>query len=189
MSVSHSYANALYEAFLDSPESKESTGAKKIEDQLNSFLSALQVSRETRVALISPLTTLKEKEQLVQEISKKAKMSEIVTQFLRLLTKKGRLEILAEIVNSYRTIRLVREGGVPGFLTVAEPMTESDIEMISKVLGKKLGKKVTFQVSTDPSLLAGLKVTVSGVTYDGTLRSQLQNIRDHFVTGISGNLN
>jgi F0F1-type ATP synthase delta subunit len=41
-----------------------------------------------------------------------------------------------------------------------------------------LGRKVAFRVSTDPSLLAGVRVTVSGVTYDGTLKAQLEQLKD-----------
>ena len=36
-------------------------------------------------------------------------------------------------------------------------------------------------------ILAGMKVTVNGVTYDGTLRSQLQKLRDQVAMGVTGN--
>ncbi len=185
MSVANSYANALYEALCDSHQKGQ---IAKAEDQLAQLASVLKTSREARVALISPLATLKEKTAFVEEFAKKQGFGELETRFILLLTRKGRLNILGDIVDAFHTLHLVREGGVPGLLTVAEPMSDFDIETLSKVLGNKLGKKVTFRVSTDPSLLAGMKVTVNGVTYDGTLRSQLQKLRDRFVTGLSGTL-
>ena len=63
-------------------------------------------------------------------------------------------------------------------LGVGSGYTQEDVEALAKAFGKKLNKRVAFHVSTDPSLLAGMKVTVNGVTYDGTLRSQLQKLRD-----------
>jgi F-type H+-transporting ATPase subunit delta len=183
MSVANSYANAFYEALCDSQQKDQ---ASKAESKLAQLASVLKSSAEARVALISPLTTLKEKIAFLDEFAKKYNFSELETRFISLLAKKGRLDILEEIVEAFHTLRLVRDGGVPGLVTAAEPMSDSDIDTLSKVLGKKLGKKVTFRVSTDPSLLAGMKVTVNGVTYDGTLRSQLLKLRDRFVTGLSG---
>ena len=183
MSVANSYANALYEALCDSQQKDQ---VIETESQLTQLVSVLQSSTEARVALISPLTTLKEKTALIDDLAKKQGFGELETRFILLLSRKGRLDILEEIVEAFHTLRLVRDGGVPGHLTVAEPMSDSDIDTLSKLLGKKLGKKVTFRVSTDPSLLAGMKVTVNGVTYDGTLRSQLLKLRDRFVTGLSG---
>jgi F-type H+-transporting ATPase subunit delta len=183
MSVANSYANALYEALCDSKQKEQVSSA---ESKLLELVAILNSSVEARVALISPLATIKEKTALIQELAKKQGLSEIEARFILLLVKKGRLDLLEKIVEAFHTLRLIRDGGLPAQLTVAEPMSDSDIDILSKVLGKKLGKKVTFQVSTDPSLLAGMKVTVNGVTYDGTLRSQLQKLRDRFVTGLSG---
>jgi len=185
MSIAHSYANALFEALCDSQQKDQ---AVKVEGQLEQIASVLKTSTEARVALISPLATLKEKAALIDEFSKKLGLSDLETRFILLLIKKGRLDILEKIVEAFHTLRLVRDGGVPGELVAADPMSDSDIDTLSTALGKKLGKKVTFRVSTDPSLLAGMKVTVNGVTYDGTLRSQLQKLRDRFVTGLSGAL-
>jgi F0F1-type ATP synthase delta subunit len=65
-------------------------------------------------------------------------------------------------------------------------MNEADVKNLAKAFSEKLGKRVAFQSSTEPALLAGLKVTVNGVTYDGTLRSQIQKLRDYFVAGLPG---
>jgi F0F1-type ATP synthase delta subunit len=63
-------------------------------------------------------------------------------------------------------------------------LAEADIDTLTKAFSQKLGKKVAFRVAIDPSLLAGMKVTVNGVTYDGTLRSQIHKLRDHLAAGL-----
>ena len=65
----------------------------------------------------------------------------------------------------------------PSFFT--DPLKDSDVQGLAQAYEKKLGKRVEFQVSVDPGLLAGLKVTVNGVTYDGTLRSQLDRLKEN----------
>jgi F-type H+-transporting ATPase subunit delta len=91
--------------------------------------------------------------------------------------------VFGEIRNAYRSVRLEAEGGVSGRLVSADPLSESDIKGLADAFQRKLGKPVAFRVSTDPSLLAGMKVIVNGVTYDGTLKSQLQQLRDLVVAG------
>ncbi len=86
---------------------------------------------------------------------------------------------------AFHVIRLAAEGGVAGRLEVAEVISEADVSQLAKAFSEKFGKKVAFRVSQDPSLLAGIKVTVNGVTYDGTLRAQIQKLRDRVADGLS----
>ena len=65
-------------------------------------------------------------------------------------------------------------------------MSEADVDGLAKAFTTKLGKRVSFTVASDPDLLAGVKVTVNGVTYDGTLRAQLEKLRDQFVSTTAG---
>jgi F-type H+-transporting ATPase subunit delta len=184
MSVSISYAKALYEAAKEAHVSSEVLD--QIEKQLETFVSVMAGSKEAKTALQSPVTTTREKTAVVEELSKKISLTDLTRQFLMLLARKDRLSILPEIREAFNEVRLSQEGGVPGVLVAAEPMSESDISTLAKAFSQKLGKKVAFRVSTDSSLLAGMKVTVNGVTYDGTLRSQLQKLRDRFVAGFPG---
>lgn len=184
MSVAFSYARALYEAAKEAKVSAENLDL--MEKQLETFSSVMESSRDARTALQAPVTTTKEKISLVEEISKKLGLADLTQQFLILLARKDRMSILREVRDAFNVVRLTEEGGVSGRLEAAEPMSEADIGTLTKAFSQKLGKKVAFRVSTDPSLLAGMKVTVNGVTYDGTLRSQLQKLRDRFVAGFPG---
>ena len=185
MSVAKSYANALFQAVHEVKELAHDLG--QVEDQLDTFLALLDSSAELKVALLSPVTHTQEKVQLVDTFAKRLEFSPLVHQFISLLAKKGRLTLLKKIRDVFDEVRIQEEGGVLGRLVAAEPMEEKDIGILAKAFSQKFGKKVAFRVSTDPSLLAGMRVTVNGVTYDGTLRSQLQKLRDRFVAEFSGN--
>jgi len=184
MSAAKSYARALYEVAKDSGTSSE------VMDQMETQMDLLQAfiagSKDAKIALLGPITTVKEKTALIEDISQKLGFSSQLKEFLVLLARKGRLSLLSGIRDAFNSVRLTLEGGVAGRLVAAEAMGDADIGTLAKAFSHKLGKKVAFRVSTDPSLLAGMKVTVNGVTYDGTLRSQLQKLRDSFVTGLPG---
>lgn len=184
MSASTSYAKALCEAARETPD--YAAILDQVEAQLSSFSNLVFKNRELKIALIGPVTSVKEKISLLEEFSKKLEWHPLLKKFLILLAKKDRLPLLAEIQESFGKIRLAVEGGVEGYVVSAEQMNGEDVDSLAKAFSKRLGKKVAFRVSVDPLLLAGMKVTVNGVTYDGSLRSQLQKLRDRFVAGFSG---
>jgi F-type H+-transporting ATPase subunit delta len=180
MSVANSYAKALFETAREIKQPVE-----QIEDLLGQFTSAIEQSREAKMALYGPVTTYKEKVAVVEALCQKMGITELTARFLALLARKERLGILNEVRHALSEVRLAAEGGLSGTVVSAEQMNASDVEDLAQAFSKKLGKKVAFSVSSDASLLAGMKVTVNGVTYDGTLRSQLQRLRDQVAAGVN----
>jgi len=184
MSVATSYAKALFETARDAKATGDTLDT--IDAQLHAFEDALATSKEVQVALLAPVSTAKEKAALIEAVASKLKLEPLVANFLLLMAKKNRLGSIREIRSAFLAARLQAEGGLGATLTSAEPMTKADIESLTAAFSKRLGKKIAFQVSTDPNLLAGLKVTVGGVTYDGSLRSQLQKLRDQIAVAQPG---
>ena len=188
MSVAHSYANALYQFVKETlPKGELDARADEIQDQMDHLINVMNVSREARIALEGPLTNTREKVSLVTKIAEKIQASQPLQRFLILLATKGRLGILSEIRDEFSSVRLTARGGLRGHVVSAEPMTNEDLAGLARSFTKKLGKPVAFIANTDASLLAGVKVTVSGVTYDGTLRAQLDQLRNRLA--LSGAVN
>lgn len=178
MSVATSYAQALYEAAQEGNQKEDLTS---LVQDLSSLCTIIDQNKEVRVALVSPATSSKEKLQLIEALESKLKFSPLLGRFLQLLAKKGRLSFLSQIVSALEKVRMKASGGTLGELCSADPIDPSDIKEVADAFQKKLGKSVEFRVSTDPRLLAGIKVTVDGVTYDGTLRSQLDRLQNELI--------
>lgn len=176
MSIAKSYARALYETAREANASVDDLN--QLEVQMDAFMDFLNSSKDAKTILLSPVTSAKDKGLYFQSVAKVSGISTTLANFLSLLARKGRLTIFEDIRRAFRVTRLDAEGGVEGQLESAEPIGKDDVETLSKAFSKKFGKKVAFQIFTDPTLLAGMKVTVNGVTYDGTLRSQFQRLRD-----------
>lgn len=181
MSVPKAYARALFEA-------SQAAGLKpeeldRMDVQLGELEAMFDSSKEARVALMAPVTSAKVKASTIEKIATQAGFSKLLIQFLVLMARKDRLSLLKRIRSEFKTVRLEAEGGILGTLVSADPLSGADVDGMAKAFGQKLGKKVAFQTSTDPSLLAGMKVTVNGTTYDGSLRAQLNRLRDRLVQG------
>ena len=144
------------------------------------FVDVLEKSKDAQVALAGPITSAKEKMEIIDQLAKTKKLGPLTRYFLILIATKNRMSHLREICDAIDEVRLEAEGGVLGEVVSADPMGKADIDDLAKAFTQKLGKKVEFKVSEDPSLLAGVKVTVNGVTHDGTLKSQLNRLGESF---------
>lgn len=184
MSLAKSYAQALYQAAKEQGGSSESFDT--LEAQMGAFAQALD-DKVVQHALLGPSMSPQEKVALIEQFVQKAGFAKILNQFLVLLLNKGRLSKFGSIYDAFGAVRLEAEGGLAGRLVSAEVISDDDVQGLAKSFARKLGKKVSFRVSTDPSLLAGMKVTVGGTTYDGSLRSQLATLRDRLLAGAPSN--
>jgi F-type H+-transporting ATPase subunit delta len=183
MSVTRSYAKALLDAAVEM--GMKSSDLDKIEAELADFVGAVGSSRDLRESITSPVVSSGDKAAIAHAIAKKLGISQLTSRFLSILASKGRGPILEEIVEAFTATRLESEGATLGTVVSADPLQQKDLEELATAFSRKLGKKVVFKSAVDPSLLAGLKVTVNGTTYDGSMRAQLQNLRDRLIHGKS----
>ncbi|MBL7715931.1 MAG: ATP synthase F1 subunit delta [Bdellovibrionales bacterium] len=181
MSVAQSYAKALYEASRD-----QGVKAETIEAAVYTVASAIEGSKQLRDVLYSPSTSGSDRSKVLVALAEKAvtgKEGKLVGQFLTLLMKKRRLTVLSDIAGAFKKARVEAEGGVLGVVASADALKQDDLESLARAFTGKLGKKVVFETKIDAELLAGMKVTVGGVTYDGTLKNQLSRLRTNLIHG------
>lgn len=183
MSLARSYAKALFESLSDP---SHATNFDQTAQDLKKFEALLGESSELRMALLSPGTSAQEKERITKQFSEKQQLSKLGTKFLILLAKKQRLNVLTAIKDAFDVVRLESEGGIIGQVTSADAISEEDVKEIESAFSKKLGKKVSLKTAVDPSLIAGVRVTVSGVTYDGSMKAQLERLKNQFVFAETG---
>ena len=71
-----------------------------------------------------------------------------------------------------------RSGRVTAEVTSAKPLEIAQLTEITVALEKLSGKKVTVTKREDESLLGGVIAKLGDKVYDGSLRTQLRNLRD-----------
>ncbi len=184
MSLAKSYARALYEAAVETKV--DISGLDRLGAGLLVFALTIDSHKEARVALCGPATSSREKMSIVEELCRKFGFPDLLSRFLSLMARKGRVDQVSEVAGAFQVVRLLADGGVLGSLVSADRLEPSDSDSLAQAFSRKLGKKVSFKTSVDSSLLAGVKVTVGGVTYDGTLRAQIHRLRDRLVYGAPG---
>jgi F-type H+-transporting ATPase subunit delta len=178
MSVSKSYASALFAAVQS--ERLDAAALDKIESDLKGFAAELGSHAQLRAALCGPATTTAEKSAVMNQLASRLQWHPMVLKFLELVSRKGRMDLASELATGFAKVRIEAAGGMLGVLESSDPLSDADVKQLAAAFSQKLGKQVTFEKKTRPELLAGVKVTVGGTTYDGTLKAQLNRLRDKF---------
>ncbi len=100
-----------------------------------------------------------------------------ILSFLCLLCEKGKIAELSDIFTDFSKLREWANKTVVATVTSAVALnTEQEKKLIS-ALEKKTGKKVALKTVIDKSVLGGLTVTLDGEVLDGSVKTNINNIR------------
>lgn len=98
---------------------------------------------------------------------------------LQLLIRKGRIGYLEGILKEYDSMAKAARGEVEAYVSCAVALSEKQQEKILKMLERKLGKKVSLNITVDSSLIGGLVVRIGDQLYDNSIRTRLEKMRVH----------
>ena len=123
------------------------------------------------------------KQDAVREILAKARAPELVNTFVRYLTAKRRFLLLPDIRDVFHRLADERLGRAQAEVTVAAAMSEPQEKQMQAQLEALSGKQITLTVTVDPEIMGGAITRIGSVVRDGSLRNQLQQIRQSIKEG------
>jgi len=171
------YAQVLVDV-LSSPDTKISM--EMTLKELDGFSKLLTESSMMVKVFDNPVLAETEKQKALAAFVQKMSMSHMSEKFLSMLMKRNRLEILPQILNEVEAIQVQKSGGLMGELISAIPLDGSTVSSITQAISKKMNKTVRLKEKVDPSLIAGLRVNVGGATFDSSVRTKLNKVKDSF---------
>ncbi|MFB3926444.1 MAG: ATP synthase F1 subunit delta [Syntrophales bacterium] len=171
-SVAKPYAQALFDI------SREENKYREYYDELNRFSSLLKENPDLKEFFANPIFDRDEKKAVVTEVLKRTDVSATIANFLRLLVDKGRISILDDIEEHYRELidQVLKKVRID--IKTAFPLTDGLYADLKKTLEEMTGKAVEMSIHEDPLLLGGIVVKIGDTLYDGSIRSQLNHIRE-----------
>jgi F-type H+-transporting ATPase subunit delta len=172
VSIARRYARALLDV------AAEGNRTDAVADQLASFVKAFEQSRELSDVLLNPAYTRSQRSQVVEALIKLMGTAEpALANTLRLLVDRNRLIYLPDIARVYRDMADARAGRVRGHVTSAAKLPAEALEQLRKNLQQLTQRDVILESREDPSLLGGVAAQVGSVLYDGSVRTQLEQMR------------
>ena len=117
------------------------------------------------------------RKRILIQVANGLQLSVLSIHFLSLLLERDRLAHLSGIVNCYRRLLNEAKGRVDAKVVSAAGLDAALVERLREQLRGISGKEVVLQQETDPTLLGGLLVELEGKVYDGSVRTQLEKMK------------
>ncbi|WP_315836744.1 F0F1 ATP synthase subunit delta [Bradyrhizobium prioriisuperbiae] len=169
--VSGRYATALFDLARD----ERSIDAVKAD--LDSFDKLLADNPDLMRLVRSPVFTADEQAKALNAVLAKAGISGTTAKFLGVLTANRRLFAVRDIIRAFNALVARFKGEVSADVTVAEPLSDKNLDALKTALKSVSGKDVTLNVKVDPSIIGGLVVKLGSRMVDSSLRTKLTSIK------------
>ena len=165
------YAKALF-GLAQETDAVLSVGA-----ELDRIAAAIKTVPALADVLVVPKYPAAERRAALQQLAGPLGISPLLTHFLSFLIDQRRTRDLAAIHEDY--VRLAEEaaGRVRGEVVSATPLEPAQLDRIRNALARRLRRELDLAIRVDPALLGGLVARVGDLVFDGSLRTQLAQLR------------
>ena len=177
LSVSRRYAKALMLI------GEEDGNADQYRQELDEMVALLDGSVELENAMMNPLFDKGDRRRLLAAVLEKTGFSVVMKSFLMLLFDKGRISFLRDIGMFYKKLADELKGVVHATLVSATKLSADATEKIKQGLAKRTGKEILLDVEQDPELIGGIVTKIGDLVLDGSVRTQLFNMRESLKRG------
>jgi len=170
--VARRYAFALADVVLEQGEAHE------VQQELKVWEQMLQSNENLRVVFANPTIPLEQKRGVLHRLIELARPRPTTANFLKVLLQNQRLTELVEINKKLEQVLDDRAGLVAATVTTARPIPNDVNSRLQVALTSLTGRKVRINFVTDPELIGGVVTRIGSTVYDGSVRNQLQLIRE-----------
>ena len=166
------YGNALFELALDNK------AVDAVKADLDRFDALIADNPDLNRLVRSPVFGADEQLRALAAILDKAGIKGLAANFLRVITTNRRLFAVRDMIRAYRVLAARHKGEVTAEVTVAEPLSDKNIDALKDALKSVTGgKDIDFDVKIEPAIIGGLIVKVGSRMVDSSLRTKLNAIK------------
>jgi len=154
-------------------------------EELNAFSELMKREGELSQALTNPLYGTEARKKVLDAVLEKLSLSKMMNAFLLLLFEKNRVGFLVNINDFYQKLADELKGVARASLVSATELSSETIEKIRSSLSKKTGKDIILECGQDASLIGGIVTKIGDLVLDGSIKTQLLNMRESLKRGES----
>ena len=170
-SIARRYAKALFGLAV------ESGRVEAWSDALQALKVAVESSPDLVDVLSNPVYSREQRRAIVGKLAAALALDEEPANLLYLLGDRNRLPYLAAIVDTFRALADQHLGRIRARITSAVPLDAPAAQAIADRLSQTTKAKVLLDRSVDPALIGGVVAQVGSLVYDGSIRTQLEDLR------------
>jgi F-type H+-transporting ATPase subunit delta len=172
-SVASTYARAFADVVLDTR-----LDANRATAELRTIAGLIHQSVDLRRVLENPGVPAEQKRALLNVIAKRDEISDPARNLIAVLIDHRRIHFLDPIIQQLQKELDARLGFAEAEITSVRELSEAEKRALESQVEKLTGKKVRAQYEKDASLLGGAVVRIGSTIYDGSVKGQLEKIRE-----------
>lgn len=175
--VARRYASALADVVIKTGE------AENVKAELKSWEEIIFGNADLLNAFRNPAIAHLNKEQILKQLLAKTKPGKTTANFLKVLLQNGRLTDLADINERFASVLEERNGIVAAEVISARELGAEEKASLEANIAKVVGCKVRLNFNIDESIIGGVVTRIGSTVYDGSVRTQLENLKQQLVNG------
>ncbi|MEZ5427232.1 MAG: ATP synthase F1 subunit delta [Pyrinomonadaceae bacterium] len=175
--VARRYASALADVVVKTGETEP------VKTELRTWETMMTSNAELLEAFRNPSIAHASKEKVLEQLIEKTKPSKTTANFLRVLLRNSRLTELGQINERFANVLDERSGLISGRVTSARELSEAEKSDLQANLLKLTGKQVNLEFNIDENIIGGVVTRIGSTVYDGSVRTQLEELKDKLVNG------
>ncbi len=174
------YAKALFAL------AREAGSIEAVRGELDGIAALFESDPALARALFQPLRPVPERRGVLRALCARLGSSGFVRNFFAYLIDQRRLVDFAGIREEYHRLADAHAGRTRAEVLCAAPLRPEQRERLQRALSARSGREVELEIRVDESLLGGVVASIDGVVYDGSLRTQLAQLRSTLTRGQHG---
>jgi F-type H+-transporting ATPase subunit delta len=160
----------------------EQKAGDRVKKDFTSFVETFFGSADLRNFIESPAIGPEMKHKVIGELAARMNLTPAVRNFAYVLVDHRRTEMLREIQAAFESELNARMGVAEAEVTSARVLNAAERDRMTKVLERRIGKKIEARFRQDESLVGGAVIRVGSTVYDGSVREQLTRLREQLET-------
>ncbi|MGB7069345.1 MAG: ATP synthase F1 subunit delta [Pyrinomonadaceae bacterium] len=156
---------------------------ESVKSEISTWVSLLGSTPDLKSAFGNPSITQTSKGKLLEALIERSKPSVTTANFLRVLLQNGRLSELSEISDRFASVIDERNSVISAEITSARDLSDQQRSELKHNLEKVTGKTVILNFSISEALIGGVVTRIGSTIYDGSVRTQLENLKQELING------
>ena len=151
--------NKLLESQL---EVKELRKLIKENEEFVSLLASHNLDLESRLSIVEKVF---------------ASIDEEIKNFIKIIVENNRAKYLLQIFDDFNSLVNEYRGVKEGLVYSAMPLSDKEIDHISKSISEVEKMPIELKNKVDPTLIGGIKVVINDHVYDGSIKHQIEDMK------------
>ncbi|HKI49363.1 MAG TPA: ATP synthase F1 subunit delta [Desulfobacteria bacterium] len=152
-------------------------------DNLKEFADFCRDNSEFSKVIANPVFSVDDRKKVLDVVLEKSSFAALVKNFLRLLLDKQRIGGIEEVSADYTRLTDEISNIIRAEIITARPLKDEVMTKLDTVLSKITSKTVKANVEEDESLIGGLVVKIGDLVLDGSVRAQLEGLKESLKRG------